>query len=439
MPSNETRFGAGMIRAVRNLCRYALILAALSSIISVRGDTNKQIDWALAVQAYRAGQNAYDSGKWDESVRQWTEAVSKYPSSSILHYSLATAAARAGDSNTAVANLEQALGLGFRELLQSDPDLQALHAAPEWPTLLRRYDEAEKNYRAAHSDPNRVEIHTEDVHRFWETWDNLQEKPLKDWPSILTSEYLDAGTEGLREYYLVKCAPPERFAAAVQKRADFYNAIRGTTLRLDLDKATIRDSFSKMKAMYPDAVFPDIYFVIGEMSSGGTSLNSGLILGVELSAKTSETPVDTLNDWQKANIAGPERLPGVIAHELVHYQQIGPGNSTLLTQVMIEGAADFIAARTSHLLPNTRVEDYARLHEAELWKRFAKEKDGTDYKYWLYGDPPVAGIPSDLGYWIGRRICESYYERAADKPEALREIIEMRDPKKIYAGSQYAQ
>ena len=85
------------------------------------------------------------------------------------------------------------------------------------------------------------------------------------------------------------------------------------------------------------------------------------------------------------------------------------------------------------------MEEYARAHEAELWQRFAAEKDGTDLKNWMYGTPPIQGVPSDMGYWAGRRICESYYNRAKDKAAALREIVEMRHPREIYAGSEFAQ
>jgi hypothetical protein len=57
----------------------------------------------------------------------------------------------------------------------------------------------------------------------------------------------------------------------------------------------------------------------------------------------------------------------------------------------------------------------------------------------MYGTPPIAGMPSDLGYWAGRRICESYYERAPDKMAALREIIELRHPREILANSEFSK
>jgi len=42
---------------------------------------------------------------------------------------------------------------------------------------------------------------------------------------------------------------------------------------------------------------------------------------------------------------------------------------------------------------------------------------------------------NDLGYWVGYRIAKAYYQRAADKQQAVREILEMSDPKAFLAKS----
>jgi hypothetical protein len=43
----------------------------------------------------------------------------------------------------------------------------------------------------------------------------------------------------------------------------------------------------------------------------------------------------------------------------------------------------------------------------------------------------------DLGYFIGHRIVEAYYNRAADKPQAIREIIAARNVRELLAQSGY--
>jgi hypothetical protein len=395
-------------------------------------------DWTETVRRYRAGMQAYMENKWADAEREMAAAARAYPSSAVAQYSVAGPAARAGDSAAAIRALWNARTLGYHGLLQDDPDLASLHSAPEWRALADAYERAERTWRSTHTDPDKVVIHTDDIDRFWRTWDGVQSKPVAEWGPAFERDYLNAGTDGLQEYYLSKCREPRNFVESIQKRAEFYNAIRSTTMRLDADRQTLRKTFAELKRIYFDAVFPDIYFVVGQLTSGGTASNSGLLIGVEMSSVTPDTPLGSLNDWEKANVSSSERMPGLIAHELIHYQQKGSGETTLLAQALLEGAADFVAGRIARVVPNTAVEKYATGHEPDLWKRFAAEKDGTDTKFWLYGVPPVAGVPSDLGYWMGRRVCESYYSRARDKKAALRDIIEMRNAAAVYAGSEFA-
>ena len=53
--------------------------------------------------------------------------------------------------------------------------------------------------------------------------------------------------------------------------------------------------------------------------------------------------------------------------------------------------------------------------------------DGKDLSKWLYQGDRSTDRPADLGYWMGYRICEAYYKRAADKKQAIREILEIKD------------
>lgn len=53
---------------------------------------------------------------------------------------------------------------------------------------------------------------------------------------------------------------------------------------------------------------------------------------------------------------------------------------------------------------------------------------GTDYAGWLYdGSQSPEGRPADLGYWMGYRIARGYYRRAADKAQAIRDMLRIRD------------
>jgi uncharacterized protein YjaZ len=64
---------------------------------------------------------------------------------------------------------------------------------------------------------------------------------------------------------------------------------------------------------------------------------------------------------------------------------------------------------------------------------FVADEDSIDLSKWLYnGTIDKAG---DLGYWVGYRIVKSYYQHAADKRQAFREILEMHDPRAFLARS----
>jgi hypothetical protein len=64
--------------------------------------------------------------------------------------------------------------------------------------------------------------------------------------------------------------------------------------------------------------------------------------------------------------------------------------------------------------------------------------DGKDTSHWLYGSSGGNGRPVDLGYWIGFKISETYYNNAAGKKQALRDMMIVTDCKRFLQNSRYA-
>jgi hypothetical protein len=64
--------------------------------------------------------------------------------------------------------------------------------------------------------------------------------------------------------------------------------------------------------------------------------------------------------------------------------------------------------------------------EQEIETAFAADVDQTELSRWVDNSTLEKG--NDLGYWVGYRIVKAYYQRAADKQQALREILELSDP-----------
>jgi hypothetical protein len=225
-------------------------------------------------------------------------------------------------------------------------------------------------------------------------------------------------------------------------RRHYYDAIRPNTMAVDTSRAikdSIHAAFRRMSALYPDARYCDVYFLIGRLSSGGTTGRNSLLIGTEMNSRDASTPVDELPAWHRA-VTGPiSGLPHIVAHEMIHTLQAKrAGPQTLLKAAIDEGSADFL----SELVSGKRIANpayaYGDAHEAELWAKFQTQMDSSNVNNWLYqGDRTPPGLPADLGYWMGYKISKVYYDRAADKKAAVREILLYKDPKAFLQASGY--
>jgi uncharacterized protein YjaZ len=136
-------------------------------------------------------------------------------------------------------------------------------------------------------------------------------------------------------------------------------------------------------------------------------------------------------------LAPADELPQVAAHELIHYQQTGEGN-TLLAQCLHEGSADFVGELISGGQINARLREYGDAHEADLWREFSQVMNKNNASQWLYQGDKSKDRPADLGYYMGYRIAEAYYQRAADKKQAIRDILTVHDFPAFLQESHYA-
>jgi uncharacterized protein YjaZ len=129
----------------------------------------------------------------------------------------------------------------------------------------------------------------------------------------------------------------------------------------------------------------------------------------------------------------------IVVHELVHFQQNYAKDMTLLNQCLREGAADFICELVTGSHANQYFYGYGDAHEKELWEAFKQVMGGTKWEGWLYGSSKKEGRPNDLGYWMGYKICKAYYDKAADKKQAIAEILNIKDAKQFLEASGYGK
>lgn len=285
-------------------------------------------------------------------------------------------------------------------------------------------------------DPERARLVTEDIPRFWQAFDARQKLGAA---AAFDSLYLKPGTPGLRDWTRLRLKDAATLALTVERADRYYRSARASTLRVAEFTPAIRESFRKLSRLYPEAVFPDVYFLIGRLNSGGTTSEAGLLIGAEMYGRADQASLEGLGDWLQQVLRPVEELPGIVAHELVHYQQQVEGN-TLLAQSVREGTADFVGELISGMNINAHVHTWVAAspeRERALWLEFEPKMNGTDFSGWFSSDD-LSKRPKDLGYFMGYRIAQSYYERAPDRAAALKDILTARDAAALLARSGYA-
>jgi len=334
-------------------------------------------------------------------------------------------------------------------------------------------------------------IVTSDIPNFWRAYDLAAGKDNNEQVRIFRTIYLQPGSPGLRDWMRVRLmnrdtvkarmiaagwtagrldslsrdslkravAPfaeqsaAEELLRALRAYPRYYAAVRPTTLSVDTSSRVtqgIRRGLSKLAGLYPEARFPNVYFLIGTLSTGGTTAQSGMLIGTEQSASDPTTPLDELPDWAQKNLPTHrfESLVGLVVHEAVHTQQKpAPAGQqdNLLRHALGEGIADFLAELAVGPAPvKTPRQIYGLAHEHEVWVDFQDEMEivgDSIIRMWMYNGmvPPDKNHGAvDIGYWVGYRIAGAYYARAKDKRAAVRELLELHDPEAILRASGYA-
>lgn len=286
---------------------------------------------------------------------------------------------------------------------------------------------------------------TSDLAHFWSAYDAGGKNGDA---TAFQTRYLDRASSGLRDFIRSRNITAASLAQMVQAYRRYFAAIRDNTLSLTQGGtvlATVRANFAKMEDLYPAAIYPPVTFLIGRFSTGGTTSASGMLIGTEFYAIDDTTPLIELGDFQRNNVQPLFNLPVIIAHEHTHVLQLQAGrlsnkaNKTLLAWSLIEGSADFVGELVSGGHTNQAIYAWALPREDSLWTAFQLVMNGTDVSGWLYNQGTATpDHPGDLGYFIGYRIAQAYYNKAADKTAALRDIIEVADANAFLNASGYA-
>lgn len=257
-------------------------------------------------------------------------------------------------------------------------------------------------------------ILTSDVDRFYAIYDAAGGHPAA---ATLQRDYLDAGSEGLHQFAVVRQLTGESIASAIEKDAAPFEKARQCVVVLPAIRERVRSALRMLAEIDPKAEFPPVTIAIGRARTAGTTSRAGVLIGLETLCFVDFLDPDVEN-----------RLVHVIAHEYAHIQQPASDDTdmagaTVLFASLVEGGAEFVAERITGSVGYTHLQRLTRGREREVESAFAAEVDKTDLSSWLYNGPGDAARPGDLGYWVGYRIVRSYYARASNKDLALQEIL----------------
>jgi hypothetical protein len=268
------------------------------------------------------------------------------------------------------------------------------------------------------------EIHIEDVERFYKIYDAANGRPTAE---QLQRDYIDAGSEGLHTLARLRNVTGARIAETLAKNPQIYSNAKRCMAVLPRVKERVQVALGKLGRLNPEARFPPVTVAVSRGKPAGIAYpDSGIQIGLEAVCAA---------DFMNPNIE--DRFVHVISHEYVHVQQApalaGTEDLTVLERSLLEGNAEMISELISGLAGQAHFPALTTGREKEIETAFLADQDKTDLSAWL--DNSTLEKPGDLGYWVGHRIAESYYQHATDKRQAVRDMFQMTDAKAFLAKS----
>jgi len=222
---------------------------------------------------------------------------------------------RTRDTLEAYGALEKAVKIGLF-------DLQAIANSK----TLSFFMEEERGYflmkgidynRHALADPENLILITEDIELFWASFDSLHATDEED---IVFKEYINKGSIGLQTFYQVRMnqnLPKE--LARIRSLESYYRSIKGQTLEFESLKPECIAAAKKLKSIYPEAIFPPIYFLMGSLNNAGSPDGyAGMLIGTEHFCKNPQANWDAFSEHDHLMVFDYEQSVPIILHEYVH-------------------------------------------------------------------------------------------------------------------------
>jgi hypothetical protein len=274
------------------------------------------------------------------------------------------------------------------------------------------------------------EIVSSDINNFWEAYDKIN--TIKD--TVLQLNYLnklfiDKASKGQKELFEKRNYKPNEYVKAINTYPKFWKTIRENTLNTKSYSAEIMEGITKFKEMYPEMKPAIIYYTMGVFRTPGTGFDDTVLIGSEFALGTSKADVsefpERLNYVKTYYATNPiQNIQFLNVHEYVHTQQSEMVENTL-SLALYEGIADFIAYKATTKEAPFPYVNYGKENDEKLRNAFEEEMfNFRKMGLWMWNANNQFKT-RDLIYYIGFKIAALNYEKATDKTQAIKEMIEL--------------
>lgn len=284
---------------------------------------------------------------------------------------------------------------------------------------------------------SQIILHTEDLPRFYKAFDNvLTTTDSTKQIEFLNSLYIEQASKGLREFIKMRNLNTNDWRKFILQEKQSLIEKRPLIMSVLAQQPLIIQKIDRFKKLYPDFRDGDIYFLVGVNNTGGTINDKTVYVGAEVVASNRKNwAVSTVlhefthtQQWTQRNMVRLMSNDSLVKDYMSSHTQ-------LLGRCLEEGLADFVSELVNEeslakTIPSGHTA-FGLKNEKEIWSFFKKDIflafDGNTGMGWLNsGKRKINGQEvSDLGYFVGHQICKSFYKKAKNKEQALKDMIGM--------------
>jgi hypothetical protein len=280
---------------------------------------------------------------------------------------------------------------------------------------------------------NNQTIITSDIDNFWTAYDKITAtKDSAEQYNLLDKFFLKKGTKGLKAIMEARRYTAQSYINAINKQPLFWRSVRQNTYKSKVLAKEIEANVLKIKNIYPDLKPAQVYFTIGAFRTNGTTMGNMVLIGSELALADKNTVTSEFSpqfSHLKPYFASNpiDDIVFLNTHEYVHTQQnmALTVDKTLLAQSIIEGVAEFVAVKATGKVSPIPAIEFGKKNSEAIRDNFIQDMFSDDFSNWLWNDFDNVFKMRDLGYYVGYTICEKYYDSAANKQQAIKEMIEL--------------